>query len=200
MVLRERQRAVARAAVVEAARELFLESGYARTTMDDIATSAEVARRTLYNHFESKGEVLLACLDDRVEAPRERSLEDDHEQFVALDDPQEAVAFFAQLTGRVAERFMPLYRVAVEAAAHDGDVAKRLRRQEEHRYEAQAFALRVLRNKGWLRDDVPHDHLHRGFWMLAGPRPVLAALDAGWSLDEYVVYLTDVLQRFLLPA
>lgn len=200
MGLRERQQAVARASIIEGATVLFLGGGYTQTTMADIAAEAGLARRTLYNHMESKGEVLLACLDDRVAAPRERSMADDREHFVALDDPHEAVAFFAEMTGRVAERFLPLYRVAVEAAAHDGDVAKRLRAQEEHRFEAQAFSLRVLRDKGQLRTDVPFEHLHRGFWLLGGPRPVLDAIDAGWSMDEYVAFLSDALQRFLLPA
>lgn len=200
MGLRERQAEAARHAITDAALEVFLESGYAGTTVDDIADRADVSRRTVYNHFESKGAILLACLDDRVAGRGERSLEDDHARFAATDDPREAVALFGRLTGRVAERFLPLYRVAVEAAAHDGDVAKRLDAQEQGRFEAQAFALRVLRDKGQLRTDVDFDHLHRGFWLLAGPRPVLDALEGGWTLEEYVDFLIDVLQRFLLPC
>ncbi len=199
MGLREQQARAARQLITTAALEVFLEAGYAGTSIDDIADRAEVARRTIYNHFESKGAVLIACLDERVAGTAERSQEDDHARFVATDDPREAIALFGQLNGRVAQRFLPLYRVAVEASALDGDVAKRLDAQEEGRYEAQAFALRVLRDKGQLRTDVDFEHLHRGFWLLAGPRPVMDALQAGWTLDEYIEYLIDVLQRFLLP-
>lgn len=200
MGLRERQAQAARQAITAAALEVFLGAGYSNTTIDDIAERADVARRTIYNHFESKGAILLACLDERIAGRGERSLEDDHARFVATEDPHEAVALFGEFTGRVIERFLPLYRVAVEAAAHDEDVAKRLRAQEEGRFEAQAFALRVLRDKGQLRTDVEFDHLHRGFWLLAGPRPVMDALEAGWTPNEYIRYLTDVLQRFLLPS
>jgi AcrR family transcriptional regulator len=198
--LREQQALAARQAITNAAFEVFIDAGYANTTIDDIADRADVARRTIYNHFESKGAILLACLDARIAGRGERSLEDDHARFEATDDPREAIALFGRMTGRVAQRFLPLYRVAVEAAAHDGDVAKRLEAQEEGRYHAQAFALRVLRDKGQLRTDVDFEHLHRGFWLLAGPRPVMDALQAGWTLDEYLDYLTDVLQRFLLPG
>ena len=46
-----------RAAVVEAARTLFLEQGYAGTTMDEIAAHAGLTKRTLYNIYADKEEL-----------------------------------------------------------------------------------------------------------------------------------------------
>ena len=43
-----------RAAVVEAARTLFLRNGYAGTTMEDIAALAGLAKRTVYNNYPDK--------------------------------------------------------------------------------------------------------------------------------------------------
>lgn len=43
-----------RAAIVEAARTLFLREGYAGTTMDEIAALAGIAKRTVYNNFADK--------------------------------------------------------------------------------------------------------------------------------------------------
>jgi TetR/AcrR family transcriptional repressor of mexJK operon len=43
-----------RAAVLEAAKTLFLEKGYAGTTMEDIADRAGIARRTVYNNYPDK--------------------------------------------------------------------------------------------------------------------------------------------------
>lgn len=43
-----------RAAIVEAACTLFLESGYGATSMDQIAAAAEVSKRTVYSHFDGK--------------------------------------------------------------------------------------------------------------------------------------------------
>src|SRR5690349_4791847 len=43
-----------RAAVVEAARELFLRKGYASTTMEEIAAAAGLTKRTLYNNYPDK--------------------------------------------------------------------------------------------------------------------------------------------------
>src|ERR1044072_3301943 len=43
-----------RAAVVEAARTLFLRKGYASTTMEEIASVAGLTKRTLYNNYPDK--------------------------------------------------------------------------------------------------------------------------------------------------
>jgi TetR/AcrR family transcriptional regulator, mexJK operon transcriptional repressor len=43
-----------RAAVVEAARTLFLRKGYASTTMEEIAAAAGLTKRTLYNNYPDK--------------------------------------------------------------------------------------------------------------------------------------------------
>lgn len=47
----------------EAAAELFLEQGYARTTVDQIAGRAGVSRNTFFNYFGSKSDVLWVDVD-----------------------------------------------------------------------------------------------------------------------------------------
>ncbi|MFN3763910.1 MAG: TetR/AcrR family transcriptional regulator, partial [Anaerolineae bacterium] len=50
-----------RQSILQAAREVFLEKGFSRATMDDVAERAEVSKGTLSLYFESK-ETLLAHL------------------------------------------------------------------------------------------------------------------------------------------
>jgi TetR/AcrR family transcriptional repressor of mexJK operon len=51
-----------RAAIVGAARQLFLEGGYAKTPMDAIADQAGVGIKTVYRHFENKEELFSAVM------------------------------------------------------------------------------------------------------------------------------------------
>jgi TetR/AcrR family transcriptional repressor of mexJK operon len=51
-----------RAAIVDAARQLFLASGYAQTSMDRVAEKAEVAITTVYRHFENKDDLFSAVM------------------------------------------------------------------------------------------------------------------------------------------
>src|SRR6187551_1244017 len=43
-----------RRAILEAATEVFLRSGYLGTNMDEIAALSEVSKQTIYKHFTSK--------------------------------------------------------------------------------------------------------------------------------------------------
>jgi len=51
-----------RDAIVDAAERLFLERGFGAVSMDELAESAGLARRTLYNQFTSKEEIFRAML------------------------------------------------------------------------------------------------------------------------------------------
>lgn len=64
--LRAARRAFTRAHISQAARELFVEFGYAATTMDQIGKRAGAPRSTLYTHFHDKEEILDTIADDYV--------------------------------------------------------------------------------------------------------------------------------------
>jgi AcrR family transcriptional regulator len=52
--------------LADAAAELFLEQGYGRTTVDQIAVRAGVSRATFFNYFTAKSDVLWLELDAAV--------------------------------------------------------------------------------------------------------------------------------------
>ena len=54
--------------LLEAARSVFVTSGYHAAAMDDIATKAGVSKPVLYQHFPGKLELYLALLDDSADA------------------------------------------------------------------------------------------------------------------------------------
>ena len=61
-VLTKVARGGSRDAIVEAAARLFLERGFGAVSMDELAETAGVARRTLYNQFASKEEIFREML------------------------------------------------------------------------------------------------------------------------------------------
>jgi AcrR family transcriptional regulator len=60
--LRERQKAGRRRDILAAAAKLFRRDGFADTGIEAIAAEAEVAAGTVYNYFESKGDLLIALV------------------------------------------------------------------------------------------------------------------------------------------
>jgi len=84
-----------RRAMLDAARAVFAERGYADATLDEIAERAEFGKGTLYNYFEGgKEDLLFAVFDDTIgeleelihtvfrEADEDRSLRDAFHTFV----------------------------------------------------------------------------------------------------------------------
>jgi AcrR family transcriptional regulator len=55
-----------RSMLVEIARQLFAEKGFAETTMNDIAAASGKGRRTLYTYFRSKEEIYKSCIDTEL--------------------------------------------------------------------------------------------------------------------------------------
>lgn len=56
------RRGGSREAIVEAAQRLFLQRGFGSVSMDELAEAASVGRRTLYNQFANKEEILREML------------------------------------------------------------------------------------------------------------------------------------------
>lgn len=55
-------------AILQAASEIFLARGFIHTTMDEIATRANVSKITLYNHFTDKEHLFQAMIINRCNA------------------------------------------------------------------------------------------------------------------------------------
>jgi TetR/AcrR family transcriptional regulator, regulator of autoinduction and epiphytic fitness len=72
-------------AILLAALELFTRYGYRKTSIDDIAQAAQVAKRTVYLHFENKAAVFLAILEYLADQVRERYVAAERMDGTAVD-------------------------------------------------------------------------------------------------------------------
>ena len=68
---RARKKAATRALVLETAQQLFDERGFDAVTVADIASTADVAVQTVFNHFATKEDLFFAGRTPWVEAPAE---------------------------------------------------------------------------------------------------------------------------------
>jgi AcrR family transcriptional regulator len=85
--LRERQAEATRQQLVDVARHLFTERGYAGTSIEDIIDRAGVARGALYHHFPGK-DALFAAVYQVVQAEVASAVVT---AALAADDPAQAV-------------------------------------------------------------------------------------------------------------
>ena len=56
-----------RQSILEAAKRVFADKGFVKSSLSDIAREAKVTRGAIYWHFQNKNEVLMSIINDQVE-------------------------------------------------------------------------------------------------------------------------------------
>src|SRR5689334_6764909 len=136
-----------RAAVVEAARSLFVDRGYSATTIEAISDLSDTPQATVYRLFSSKLGILKAVLDVSIVGDDDSVAMLDRPQVQALladPDPHNQLAGFAAVVRGVNARAGRLHRVLSDAARSDADAAALLAEIARQRHDGQQRIARSL--------------------------------------------------------
>jgi AcrR family transcriptional regulator len=203
--LRDQQARATRRAIVAAARELFVEQGYAATTIDAVATRAGVGRKTVFASVGGKGALLKLVWDWTIsgdDEPVPMSRRPAVLAMVAEPDPQRLVEMWVQMQLEVGARVSPVGAAVLAAADVDDDVrALRETIRRESLAGATAFVT-DLDSKGGLRSGLDPARAADICWALVNSMLLSLFVEIrGWSLPEYGDWLLRVLRATLLrPA
>jgi len=91
---REQKKALQRRRILDAAREVFFRDGFVNANLDEVAAIAEVAKGTLYRHFDSKADLYVAVLSHNGQVFEERMREAAHRASVAADRIRQVGSFY----------------------------------------------------------------------------------------------------------
>jgi AcrR family transcriptional regulator len=193
-----------RAAVTEAARALFVERGYAATTIEAISDRSDTPQATVYRLFSSKLGILKAVLDVSVGGDDEAVAMADRPQVRALlqdEDPKSQLAGFAALLRELMARVGPVHRILADAARSDEDAASLLAEIARQRQEGQRRIARSLASSGALRPGLRERDAADIIHALASPEVYgLLVFGRGWSGERYEKWLTEILADQLLSS
>ncbi len=191
---RQRQALWTRRLIVDAARKLFLERGYAATTMDAIAEEAGVAVSTVYAAFRNKRTILRAMREAWHEQTRAREI---NLEASRQPDPARRLEMVANATRRQWETGGAVVAVYQGAAAADQGAAAELAEALRGR---RAVLDRVVEGmEGSLRPGLDVDRaaaLLRALCRAEVYRELVE--ESGWSPDEYEAWLRETLKGQLL--
>lgn len=193
---------LARGAVVEAARTLFLERGYTGTTIDAISDRSDVPPATIYRLFSSKLGILKAVLDVSIagddaavaipDRPAARAL-------LTTEDPKERLAGLVGVTRDINSRAAPVYQILVSAAEADPDAAALLAEYTRQRHEGQRQIARSLARSGVLRAELRARDAEDIIHALMSPEVYrLLVVDRGWAPEQYATWLSGTIVDQLL--
>ena len=195
---------LARRAVLDAARALFLERGYGATTIAAVSSACDVPQATVYRLFSSKQGILKNLVDASVagdEEPVPVAQRPHVQSLLSAPTPHERLAGLAAVSVDINTRTAPLYRILVSAADSDQEASAILEDLTRQRQEGQGRVASSLARSGALRSGLRAQDAADVIHALASPELYrLLVVDRQWPNDRYEQWLADTLGDQLLPS
>lgn len=195
---------LARRAVLDAARSLFVERGYSGTTIEAISSASGVPQATVYRLLSSKKGILQALLDTSIAGDDEPIPVAERAPARAIFDakqPVDALARLAAVSVDINTRTSPIYRILVSASSSDPEAAAILGELTRQRQEGQGRVAAALAKAKVLRPGVGASDAADVIHALASPELYhLLVVDRGWSPERYERWLAEALAAQLLRA
>jgi AcrR family transcriptional regulator len=201
---RQEQAAETRAAVLDAARDLFVERGYAGTSIRDVAAAARVGEQTVYRLFDTKAallrEVLLAAVSGTPGGATATDQPGFIEQVAAAPGASERLRLIGKWSAAGYERGSADLELVVFAAAEIDprvhELADQIRelRHGDVRALVTAVAGELEPPSGMTLDDIA-DYIY-AIW--SSPVHRMLVEERGWTTDKFIDWTVRAIERLFL--
>jgi AcrR family transcriptional regulator len=199
---RAQQAAATRAAILDAAAELFDAKGYTQTTTAAVARHAGVSEAMVFAAFASKAGLLQALIN-RAVVPEGDSADalaatSTWTEAAEASDAPTALSRFAAMAATIQQRTWKLIDLSRTASDADPAMASLLAEgAANRRTDCRAFVVAALAPH--LGDRVSVDEAADILWAYTSADLYrLLVHDAGWAHARYVDWLTEALATALL--
>lgn len=192
---RQAQARETRRAIIDSAGELFVDNGYAATTLQAIAERAGVAVQTVYAVFGSKRELLRQLIETSItgdDEPLPITERTEAQAVAAEPDRRRRAELDAALSRSITERVAPIVRVADEAAASDPELAAVMEAVKAARRDEMIASARIIAGSDGLR--VDDEEAAATLYVLYSPQVADMLMgDHGWSPERYEAWLARMI-------
>ncbi|MCE7010406.1 TetR/AcrR family transcriptional regulator [Kibdelosporangium philippinense] len=198
---REAQAKATRREILETARRLFREQGYAATSVPVVAREAGVSTKTVYLSFPTKRQLLLSVWDLALHGDDEQIPVADRDWFrEMIDEPDPSRQLYLYCcTAHTKVRFADVLEVIRGAAAADPEIAELWQKMQAEFYDNQRRIVVALDEKGGLRPGLSVDDANDLLWTLNHPTVFhMLVAERGWSPEKYRDWLYATLRQQLL--
>jgi AcrR family transcriptional regulator len=193
-----------RTRVIEAATRLFVQQGYATTSIRAIATEAGVSVPTVELLFGTKAQLLHVVIDVAVAGDDEpvpvlsRGWAADAQSARNLAD---FLSVVAQVLSEAQARSAGVMLAAYEAAASDPDIQLLIMDRESQRERTTNWIVNGVVDRAGLRPELDRAGAIDTVWMLMDP-VIFNRLTRhrGWSLDRYASWFADSVTRLVVDT
>ncbi len=193
-----------RAAVIEAAGDLFVEQGYLGTSVQAIADAAGVSRATVFNSVGGKLSLLRAAFDVATVGDDEPIPLPQRPEALAVRaerDPRKAVAGYAAMVTGVSSRVAVIYEAFRCAAGVDPRVRTQWTQIQQERFGGAKGFVGILSAKGPLREGLTREAAADLVWVLIDASLYhRLVVERSWTERRFQAWLTATMDAQLLPS
>jgi AcrR family transcriptional regulator len=194
--LRERQAQLTQAEILKAARRLFAERGYSRTSVRDIAEAAAVSAQTVYDSIGSK-QALVLRLNDLIDA--EAHVVEIAGSAETSDDPEEVASVSAKITRSILEHCGDIIHALATGASAEPDLQVVLDEGQSRHLGGARLTVGRLQAMKALKKNADVDDATETLAAISDIRFALLLRDSyGWSLDRIESWLAATSKALLL--
>ncbi|SFX54391.1 transcriptional regulator, TetR family [Thermoactinomyces sp. DSM 45891] len=175
------------------AKELFIEKGYDRATMDHLCTSTQMSKGNLYHHFKNKEVLFLQLLSQHAEETSQKWLDSlEHSA-----SPSEQLLAIAGLLGRDCETpLLPAIAEYGKTLSSESESLATLKEITEITYRAIRQVLQQGIEKGEFIDEDIEDLCFGVMSTLSGATQLCLTMPK-LSGDEYAALHTNAIKLLL---
>lgn len=127
-------------AIIDTASELFMRDGYSSTSIDSIAESVGVTRKTIYNYFSNKGLILESVIDQAVAGGYELSKDTDIE---TIEDLNRELYLVIKSANDIllSHKYIEFLRMAISEVKFQPDVRVMMKRGATVKFFKQVYSI-----------------------------------------------------------
>lgn len=193
-----------RADVVANARALFMELGYAGTTMAALAARAGVSVETIYKSIGNKPAVLKAVLDVAIVGDDDSVPMLQRPLVAELRSEPDPRNIFVRYGRHIVEswpRQVPLQLILRTAATVDADAQRQWQAVQEERLTGMTAFADDLAQRGFLRQGLDAAEARDILWSLTAPEQYeILVVQRGWPIERVGPFISDaMIGTLLLP-
>lgn len=188
--------------IIDEASRLFLDRGYARTSVESIAEKAGVSPATVYKVFKNKVAIARAVGDVAVVGDHEPVPLDQRDwvrSALADTDAERAVETIVRNGIAVLARISPIIEMITSAALVEPELADLVEAGDRGRRQGFQAFVGSLHARGQLRHGVSVDDGTDALYALQSPQMYLTLVqDRGWSIEHFGDWLVEQVCRAIL--
>lgn len=199
---RKESASITQQAILEAARTVFLEKGYAAATMPAIAQAAGVALDTVYATMGKKPALFRLLIEAAISGTERAEPAEEREYVKAIrsqPDAVEKLRIYAAAVCSIQQRLAPLFRVLQGAASLDTELADLWQDISQRRARNMRLFAADLATTGRLRTHLSAAKAADIIWTMNSPEfYLLLVYERGWTPKEFEDFVADAWIRLLL--